>query len=258
MTRTALALSPHLDDAAFSCGGTLFALAGAGWRVVVATLFTRSVPDPAGFALACQLDKGLGPDVDYMALRRAEDLAAMAALGPNAAAIHVPLPEAPHRGYDGAAALFGPILSADDVGPRLAASIRALIREHAPGILLAPQAVGGHVDHVQVAEAVFGLDPGLPVSWWTDFPYSLRRDTPARPFERRLAALPAVEVRLTAAARTARAAACSAYASQLGYQFGGAAGLEARLAELGPAERFRGAAPPVQASGSPRSSSGTG
>ena len=68
--RTALALSPHLDDAAFSAGGTLHALARAGWRVVVATVFTRSVPDPQGFALACQLDKGLDASVDYMALRR--------------------------------------------------------------------------------------------------------------------------------------------------------------------------------------------
>jgi hypothetical protein len=93
----ALALSPHLDDAAFSCGGTLARLAEAGWRVVVATLFTRSVPDPTGFALACQLDKGLGPEVDYMALRRAEDRDAMRALG--AEARWLDLPEAPHRRY---------------------------------------------------------------------------------------------------------------------------------------------------------------
>ena len=67
---TALALSPHLDDAAFSCGGLLASLAQAGWRVVMATLFTGSVAEPKGFALACQLDKGLGPEIDYMALRR--------------------------------------------------------------------------------------------------------------------------------------------------------------------------------------------
>ena len=28
-----LAVSPHLDDAAFSCGGTLARLARAGWEV---------------------------------------------------------------------------------------------------------------------------------------------------------------------------------------------------------------------------------
>ncbi len=108
MSRTALALSPHLDDAAFSCGGTLATLAGLGWHVVLATLFTRSMPDPQGFALACQLDKGLDATVDYMALRRAEDVAAAWALGIGGP-VHVPLPEAPHRGYGSAKALFGGI-----------------------------------------------------------------------------------------------------------------------------------------------------
>ena len=72
-----MAVSPHLDDAAFSVGGTLAALAAAGHQVTVLTCFTASVPHPAGFALACQLDKGLPADVDYLALRRAEDAAAM-------------------------------------------------------------------------------------------------------------------------------------------------------------------------------------
>src|SRR4051794_38941259 len=101
---TALALSPHLDDAAFSCGGTLAQLAGAGWRVVMATLLTATVPEPTGFALACQLDKGLGPEVDYMALRREEDRAAAAHLG--VAPVHLALREAPHRGYGSAPELF--------------------------------------------------------------------------------------------------------------------------------------------------------
>ena len=78
---TALALSPHLDDAAFSCGGLLASLAREGWHVVMATLFTASVADPTGFALACQLDKGLPAEVDYMALRRAEDVRAAAEAG---------------------------------------------------------------------------------------------------------------------------------------------------------------------------------
>ncbi len=102
---TALALSPHLDDAAFSAGGLLATLAEAGWRVVMATLFTQSVPAPEGFALACQLDKGLGPEVDYMALRRGEDDRAARALG-IAPPLHLPFREAPHRGYGSAPELF--------------------------------------------------------------------------------------------------------------------------------------------------------
>jgi len=112
VTRRALALSPHLDDAAFSLGGALARMARDGWEVVVATVFTATVPAPTGFALACQLDKGLPPDADYMAIRRAEDEAACAALG--ARALHLPLREAPHRGYHSATALFQPPHDGDD------------------------------------------------------------------------------------------------------------------------------------------------
>jgi hypothetical protein len=69
------------------------------------TCLTQSVPDPTGFALACQTDKGLAPDVDCLALRRAEDEEAMALLGATEV-VHLPLPEAPHRGYGSAAELL--------------------------------------------------------------------------------------------------------------------------------------------------------
>ncbi|RZK75717.1 MAG: PIG-L family deacetylase, partial [Methylobacterium sp.] len=95
----ALALSPHLDDAAFSCGGLLASLAREGWHVVMATLPVNSVADPTGFALACQLDKGLSAAIDYMALRRAEDIQAAAALG-IAPPRHLPFREAA-QGTDG-------------------------------------------------------------------------------------------------------------------------------------------------------------
>jgi LmbE family N-acetylglucosaminyl deacetylase len=175
----AVALSPHLDDAAFSCGGTLARLAQAGWEVAVCTAFTLSVPNPSGFALACQLDKGLPPEADYMAIRRAED---------------------------------------------------------------------AHVDHVQLVLATRAAVPeGVPVLWWTDFPYSARSHShPAQPFAAAMRALPERAVEGDMAARHA---ACAAYATQLGFQFGGAAGLARALAEAGAVERLRaqGAVPESQA-----------
>ncbi|MFE1600758.1 PIG-L deacetylase family protein [Methylobacterium sp. ID0610] len=233
----ALALSPHLDDAAFSCGGTLAQLARRGWQVEVATLFTASVPDPAGFALACQLDKGLGPEVDYMALRRAEDAAACARLG--AAARHVPLREAPHRGYGSAPALFGDLAPGDNVRPALADALRALLAETRPDLVLAPQAVGGHVDHVQLVLALRALVPERPVLWWRDFPYTVRHADPKEPFRADFAGLPEAAVRLAAEDEAAKREACAAYASQLGFQFGGLAGLDSRLAVEEGRERFR-------------------
>ena len=236
MSRTALALSPHLDDAAFSCGGTLAKLARSGWRVVVATLFTRSVPHPQGFALACQVDKGLGPEVDYMALRRAEDVAAMLALGVEAP-VHVSLPEAPHRGYHSAKALFEPPLDEDGIGRDLQAAVASLLSAHAPNLVLAPQAIGGHVDHVQVVRALDGVV--CPVLWWRDFPYVVRTAAPPEPFGAIMAGKPERSVDADPADRDAKEAACLAYASQLGFQFGGADGARSRLSEAGAIEHFR-------------------
>ncbi len=231
----ALALSPHLDDAAFSCGGTIARLARAGWEVTVCTAFTRSVPNPTGFALACQLDKGLPAEVDYMALRRAEDARACKQLG--ARALWLDFAEAPHRGYADARALFAPPHEGDDIVEPLARAIAALLSP-APNLVLAPQAVGGHVDHVQLVRALRRvLPPGQPVLWWTDFPYAARPHThPAQPFAAEMAALP--ESVLTGHA-AARLAACAAYTTQIGFQFGGPAGLVAALAAAGAEERFR-------------------
>ncbi len=238
MTQTALALSPHLDDAAFSCGGTLARLAAEGWRVVIATVFTASMPDPQGFALACQLDKGLGPEVDYMALRRDEDAAACRLLG--AEPLWLPFPEAPHRGYGSAADLFGDPHGSDDIAAPLGDTLAALLKVEAPALLLAPQAIGGHVDHVQVTRAVTRLGAACPILWWTDFPYTIRRDTPHRPFAAEMAGLGEVVVELGPDADGRKLAACAAYISQVGYQFGGPAELAVRLSEAGGVELFRG------------------
>jgi LmbE family N-acetylglucosaminyl deacetylase len=215
-----LAVSPHLDDAAFSAGATLAALADAGHEVTVVTCFTRSVPAPTGFALACQLDKGLPADVDYMALRRAENAAAMAVLG--ATPVDLDLPEAPHRGYRSAADLFAGVHPGDDVWRAVADRLAGLGAD----LWLAPQGLGAHVDHLQVLRAVASLDP--PVLWWRDAPYVLRRPA-AVPGE----ALPdrLVPVELAQDVRR-RADACACYATQLGFQFGGEAPMRAALAGL--------------------------
>jgi LmbE family N-acetylglucosaminyl deacetylase len=206
----ALAVSPHLDDAVFSAGGTLAALADTGWRVVVATVFTANVERPKGFALACQLDKGLAADVDYMALRRAEDRAACAIIGAEPA--HLPLVEAPHRGYASAAELFGAVRAGDD--PPVAPLLARLIERLRPQRILGPQAIGGHVDHVLTRRALERL--GQPWESWADWPYA-DRSPPSAPGH--------------AVDRARKLDACAAYASQLGFQFGGLDGLSTRLGD---------------------------
>ena len=212
-----LAVSPHLDDAVFSAGASLARLADAGHEVTVLTCFTASVPDPTGFALACQTDKGLAPDVDYMALRRAEDRTATAVVG--ARPVHLPLREAPHRGYDSAPALFAGVRPDDVVWQ----DVLEALRSYDADLWLGPRGLGSHVDHLQVVRAVAAL--GRPTLWWRDAPYALKApDATPSP------ALPSglVEVALPED-RARRGDACACYATQLGFQFGGAAGMRAAL-----------------------------
>ena len=223
---TALALSPHLDDAAFSCGGTLAALADAGWRVLLCTIFTASVPGPRGFALACQLDKGLAPNVDYMALRRAEDAAAADILG--ATPRWLSFPEAPHRGYGSAPELFAGVRPDDTVDDALCEALRDLCATARPDVVLAPQAVGGHVDHIQVVRALRRARLATPVMFWRDFPYAVR-GTLIEPFAREFGALATRSAALTAPQRERKRCSCLAYASQIGFQFGGPDQLTAAL-----------------------------
>ena len=215
-----LAVSPHLDDAAFSVGGALALLADAGHEVSVVTCFTASVPGPTGFALACQTDKGLGPEVDYMAVRRAEDAAAQAVL--TTTAVHLPLREAPHRGYDSAAALFAGVRSDDLVWQELA----ALLQDLQADLWLAPQGLGAHVDHLQVVRAVAALE--RPTAWWRDAPYVLKQPD-AQPSPDLPSGLSPV---VLPADRDRRADACACYVTQLGFQFGGRRRMRDALADL--------------------------
>ena len=234
----ALALSPHLDDAAFSCGGLLASLAADRWRVVMATLFTGSVAEPKGFALACQLDKGLPAGIDYMALRRDEDIHAAAELG-IAPPVHLPFREAPHRGYGSAPDLFSDTRPDDGIAADLAPAIAELIAAESPDLLLAPQAIGGHVDHVQLVRALHSLDPAQPILWWRDFPYTVRDAAPKAPLAASFTNLAEPTMRLGPDAQARKRASCAAYASQIGFQFGGPKGLDARLAQEQGVERYR-------------------
>ena len=231
----ALFISPHLDDVSFSCGGTFAALAQAGWRCVLLTVFTRSVSAPTGFALACQTDKGFGPEVDYLAMRRQEDTLAGQRLGASAVR-WLDLPEAPHRGYHSPAALFADILPTDEVDRALAPLLEAELVATAPELIFVPQGLGLHVDHRQVMRAVRAVvPPAIPVLWYRDTPYIIRQPN-AQPAPELPAGLTEVALPLTAAALAAKIAASQAYASQIGFQFGGFEPVRTKLTLLADAE----------------------
>lgn len=224
--RSAVFVSPHLDDVAFSCGGTAAQLARRGVRVTLATVFTRSVARPSGFALACQTDKGLAADVDYMALRRAEDVAAARCMGV-ADVVHLDLPEAPHREYGDARELFAGVRGGDEVWREASAALRLLVGSRTPDAVFVPQGLGGHVDHLQVIRAC--AESGVGTHAYRDTPYALRvAFAPAGADE--------VVVALDASELAAKLDACCAYATQLGFQFGGADACRAKLEAFARAE----------------------
>lgn len=228
----------------FSCGGLLALLAERGWRTVMATAFTRSVLPATGFALECQLDKGLPPEADYMALRRTEDTAAAALLGITELR-WLDLPEAPHRGYHFAPALFRTPHPGDAVGEPLRTAFAALAADTAPDLVLAPQGLGNHVDHVQVIHAALQCFPAERMAFWRDTPYAIRQ--PAAQPSPWLPPGPRVAVPL-GAALARKVAAAQAYTTQIGFQFGGSDALATALEQFAlregngtPVERFLGA-----------------
>ena len=231
--RRVLMVSPHLDDAVFSAGGIAATLAVAGVEVVIVTAFTRSVLPATGFALACQLDKGLSADVDYMALRRAEDVQALQALGV-AKPVWLDLPEAPHRGYETAAALFGKVLEHDTIAAELACLLRPLVDR--ADVVLAPQGLGGHVDHRCVIQGLLHLAP-RSIGWWEDTPYIIRDPDGCSDVSVPTATRMSVFA-LSQHALDRKIAASCAYASQIGFQFGGQLETAAALTEL--AQRLGG------------------
>ena len=200
-----LFVSPHLDDAVFSAGALIARLA-RDHDVVVATVFTASIPAPTGFALACQTNKGIAADTDYMALRRAEDKRALDALG--ARPVWLDLPEAPHRGYGSPAALFGPRHATDDIAP-VADALAPLVAE--ANVVFGPLGHGDHVDHHLVRDALDSLGGAIA---WLDLPYAIRAP---RPFD---AAPMLHSVPATLDDMKVKLSACAAYESQIGFQFG--------------------------------------
>jgi LmbE family N-acetylglucosaminyl deacetylase len=227
-----LVLSPHLDDAALSCGARIAAAAGRGERVVVATFFTADEPAEAPSELAADLRRWwrLAPG-EVMAARRREDAAALARLA--AELVHLGLPEAPYRlaadgrpHYTELRALFGAPAAADAaaLGIRLDAALGGL---PPGGLTLAPLGVGGHVDHRLLRAAA--ERSGRELAYYEEFPYvawkwlALRRAL-VRPRDWHADTLP-----VPPALFESKAAAIAAYASQVPAMFRSEARLRKQL-----------------------------
>lgn len=207
-------VSPHLDDAALSCG-ELLASPGRATSAVVLTLFTECSAPRTLSASAYLRQCGVAVDrADQLyADRRAEDSAALEHLGVRWA--HAGLEDALFRKREDApsawvSSVAGRLLpellhvyptyrwhvargrvSPRDAGvvARVASLLDAEVASEGalgPVVLVAPLGVGGHVDHVLARDAAreAGRRTGAPVLHYADVPYSLQAE-PDAAFTRR-------------------------------------------------------------------------
>ena len=170
-------LSPHLDDAILSCGGTIWQQVRAGERVLVVTVFA-SAPGPGAplspFAQA--LHERWGHPADAVATRQQEDLAAVAILG--ARANHWPYTDCIYRQtstgrfpYASREALFGEVHPGErGLVAGLAARLAALLQGQDGTALYVPLGIGHHVDH-QIVRQAAEASGHAPIAY-EDFPYA--------------------------------------------------------------------------------------
>jgi LmbE family N-acetylglucosaminyl deacetylase len=212
-----LAISPHLDDAVVSAGGRIFDLTASGHEVLVWTMFAKAAFPPYS-PLAHDLhDLWKLPD-DPVGVRRREDVRAVTRLG--AEPRHAEFLDAIYRrGPAGWQFTEGSALYAPNEDAGLHASLCRAVRdalETPPDLVLTAAAIGAHVDHVAVRDAVLTAcqESDIPVQLWQDLPYSARTSqTPQVPAGARLGAPEPIP--MSGAGWLAKCDAVACYASQL-------------------------------------------
>jgi len=167
-------LSPHLDDAVFSCGALIWELVQAGNQVEVWTICAGDAPKNELSSFACSLHATWQVEGDVVQHRREEDTLACKELG--ALAKHFKIPDCIYRRspgdgewlYPGEEAIFGglnplemPLI--EKVSWQLS---QALAKDE---ILVPPLGIGNHVDHELTRKAAHRLKRDL--RFYADYPY---------------------------------------------------------------------------------------
>ena len=169
-------LSPHLDDAAYSCGGLLWEQAQAGLQPLVVTVCAGNPPPEPLSPFAQSLHERWETGLEALAVRRREDQTACQIVGADFR--HWDLPDCIYRRdpdtgkalYDHEEALFGLV---DPVEEPLIKQLGELISRQFPAQaeLVSPLTLGGHVDHRLVRAAA--ETTGRSLWYYPDFPYVL-------------------------------------------------------------------------------------
>lgn len=230
-------LSPHLDDAIYSCGGIIYNQRRLGQIVRVITVCAGRPGAGQLSPFAREYHHLWGDPPDPVGLRLQEDRCALARWAVEG--IYWPTPDSIYRmsgampTYADRAALFSPPPPQEAHG-LLAEWLRrweALELNRLETRVYAPLAAGRHVDHVLVNRFARRLEnQGWSVYYYEDFPHAFDRAT--------LDAALATFGRVTWKAHTqridlqAKVDAMLDYTSQVGMMFSDAGGLKARVRDF--------------------------
>ncbi len=175
MKETWIYLSPHLDDAIYSCGGLICRQVKSGAHVEVWTIFAGDAQVEKISLYARQLHQRWGTPDGSAAVRREEDKTASASLGVTCR--HFDWPDVIYRKHQRKwmvrqdADLFDPRTPFES---RLAGEIHAVLSAALPASanLVLPLGVGNHVDHRLVRWVGERLAGRL--YYYADLPYGMR------------------------------------------------------------------------------------
>ncbi|MCP2262622.1 N-acetylglucosaminyl deacetylase, LmbE family [Streptoalloteichus tenebrarius] len=160
-----LLLSPHPDDIAYSCGGLVASGLGAA-EATLLTVFGRSE------WTVSPLLASAGAEV-VSKVRIEEDRRYCAARG--IVHTHLDFPDASLRGYDDEGELLAATRD-DPLTDEVVDAVTAAVRSASPDLVLAPAAMGDHIDHLIVHEAARRLDAEYRTLYYEDIPYSAHHD----------------------------------------------------------------------------------
>ena len=168
----AIYLSPHLDDAALSCGGQIHARVMGGDAILIVTLMAGDPPPSTASSIyIAELHERWQLAANVAEQRRAEDAAACRILG--ADHLHLPFPDCIYRGnppfYQSDPDIFG-VIHPHEKGTMVTALTEAMAQLPTAVQIIAPLTIGNHVDHQLTrlaAERAFGDD----LLYYEEFPY---------------------------------------------------------------------------------------
>ncbi|MCS6908590.1 MAG: PIG-L family deacetylase [Anaerolineales bacterium] len=170
-------LSPHYDDAVFSCGGGIWELCQAGEEVEVWTVCGGQPPQNAKLsAYAEELHLRWGFSLEAVEARKAEDAEALSQLGAVGHSFQVP--DCIYRASQSGEPLY---TSDEELFSKLHPLDRELIQTLCMEIsqklsgnekLVCPLGVGNHVDHQLTRLAAERV--GLPLLYYAEIPYIFR------------------------------------------------------------------------------------